>query len=395
MSRLPPEVVDSILSYFQTPRDHKTLSSCSLVCLEWLPISRERLFAAINLHEMRASDPSSSRRDLETFLNVIDTSPEIGLSVRRLVVRSRGGRTTLSYQSLVSVLHQLPRLQHLVLHDMYLPGIFPDDLCENPCSSLEKLSLVDIFNPSQSTYGAATIFHFLQLFSYIREIEFKGVHLFRNTLSSFYDDVFSHSPDLATFKMSNLTLDSREQDNMIFLQMLQDAAVVENMESLKIIMQSFALPLAPLSCLLSLGERQCGIRTLMFEFQPRYGIMALAEQFSSAFQADIQHVLRPALQKLSRLRSFHLMMHSVYNPPPLWHMCLAQIHALPSSVSEVHIYMKTEFFPFNIAHLRQVSEKHRNITNFYLHTHRHMQIPKEGIPDTLGNAVVHLVCWQY
>ena len=42
---IPPELVEKILSEIPNNKDLKTLSAASLVCKQWLPLARARLFA--------------------------------------------------------------------------------------------------------------------------------------------------------------------------------------------------------------------------------------------------------------------------------------------------------------------------------------------------------------
>ena len=383
MARLPPELVDHLFAYLCVPDDSPALCSCSLVCSEWLPIARAHLFGTVHLHEARVS---YARKDLLAFLDILRASPGVGLSVKQLHVRSQGRRTTLSFRNLILVLQQLPHLQRIVLSDVYLPGTFPDHrLGPIPCSSLEKLSLVNVVNPSQSIYRAATIFHFLRLFSRIREVDFTQSHLFSNTLSTSFDALLVHFPFPARLNTSKLTLGSREHDNATFLRMLQTTHVMETLQELKIIIRDPFFFFAPFKHLTH-GPPNNTIHTFTIEID-------LSPHFIfSRTTLHITNAVRPALRSLHLLRTFHLILRPIPIPADSWNLSLAQLRALPSGVQDLHVYAHA-ISPSCFAQMGEAVDGCAGLKNVYVHLPPDAQVSRWDVPGRLGPAVVHLVDW--
>lgn len=279
-------------------------------------------------------------------------------------MRSQSRRYTLSYRNLVLVLQRLPHLQYLMLKDMYLPGSFPDDLGGITCSSLEKLSLVSITNPSQSKYGAASMFDFLLLFSCIRKVHITGVQIFKEDIPSSYKGVILVSPSLVNFRMSTLLLASKDLDNETFLQIFQDADTTDTLKQLDITIHNLTRPMFPIASFLS---KQChGLQRLTLRFTEtveRLEVLSLHD-VETALRQD----LSPALQKLHALRSFRLFVQAAPFAVQIWNICLALLHLLPLNVSEIHVYTDAFFFPFeDIARLDLAVAGHKNLENIYVH----------------------------
>ncbi|KAJ7699054.1 hypothetical protein B0H17DRAFT_317868 [Mycena rosella] len=104
---LPQELIDLIVGDFQTLDDptgiaRRTVAQCGLVCKRWLPVSRNRLFANVDLHD----------RNMGPFLSIVKTCPfPIPMFIRTLGLSSR--REDKSLEESLRTLGPLPQLTTL------------------------------------------------------------------------------------------------------------------------------------------------------------------------------------------------------------------------------------------------------------------------------------------
>jgi hypothetical protein len=106
--RLPTELCEMVIAYLDEP----TLRACSLTCKAFLPASRFRLFYTVCL----------KGRKVKRFLEIINSSPELGLCVRTLRICEGRGRYRFEPRWLSSKLpliaSRLPEVTTLELDSM-------------------------------------------------------------------------------------------------------------------------------------------------------------------------------------------------------------------------------------------------------------------------------------
>lgn len=78
VSGIPPELVHQILAHVDN--DHRTLSSCSLVCRSWTIEATPFLF-----EELLVKLPTAN---LDDFVNFLRNSPHVCKSLRKLTIQS-------------------------------------------------------------------------------------------------------------------------------------------------------------------------------------------------------------------------------------------------------------------------------------------------------------------
>lgn len=101
---LPQEIVDLVLSEFKTSvySERRNIAECGLVCKNWLPSSRYRLFAEVDLND----------RSMQPFIRIVETSSfPIPRFIRTLGLSS--GREDHSLDENLRKLGLLPQLTTL------------------------------------------------------------------------------------------------------------------------------------------------------------------------------------------------------------------------------------------------------------------------------------------
>lgn len=63
---LPLDIIHAVLEQFKLPQDRPTLSACSRVCQDWLPVARKYLFARVTVRS-RVDDTNEPPRGWEVF----------------------------------------------------------------------------------------------------------------------------------------------------------------------------------------------------------------------------------------------------------------------------------------------------------------------------------------
>ena len=82
---LPPEISCEVVRCLDRTQDKRTLFACSLTCKAFLSISRRTLFEFVELFWPPADDSFDLR-----FVDLVQSSPELGAAVRRLVLSFPG-----------------------------------------------------------------------------------------------------------------------------------------------------------------------------------------------------------------------------------------------------------------------------------------------------------------
>ncbi|KAF9482954.1 hypothetical protein BDN70DRAFT_874368 [Pholiota conissans] len=119
MPRLPLDIVETVIDIL-TQEDDSNFSfikSCALVCHDFLPISRKRIFASLAINDSYAcpSQPYAyiHRMTPSRFRELLTTSPEIADYIRDLNYRVR--EKDLGEDALIASLKSMTRLQSLMI----------------------------------------------------------------------------------------------------------------------------------------------------------------------------------------------------------------------------------------------------------------------------------------
>lgn len=367
MPRIPPELVYHFLDHMQDSHCN-TLCACSLVCREWLPITRERLFRDVQLCEVQApGDQGRTKFNLEGFRDLLESTAGVSFVVRSLSVNRRSHRMpTLPYEILVCVLEMLPNLEKLSLDNMYLPGTFPDLHSNIPFFSLRSLRLAGMQNPSQSKYAAAAFFDFLGLFSVVEETEL-AVRLFKESDEDLYHQLTTNYLIPVGLNTSTLRLGSTELDQGVFMHYFLMSSILEPVKELAVSVTELAHIISPLA--LFLAHERCALETLTLEVSWRWQDMSLIRAATPIVVPDaIKLTLGPALRSLRSLRTFHLSTQGVRASTVSWSELLLLLQFLPRGLVELHLYHDHAHFPFEDGAFEGMMSMHPDLKKVYIHT---------------------------
>ncbi|GJE87474.1 F-box protein [Phanerochaete sordida] len=181
---LPVELISLILGEADKP----TLAECTLVCRSWLELSRPFLFESIVYRPHYPRYPQQYGdvpHPLEGLADFMISRPDIGIRVRHLslslekakwtllTVEDRAGVVALEpcrWQTLVALLHQLPRLRTLDLENFLLEPLGPPHDAR-PLSAEPRFAALEALTFSrqcraQDTGGClGDVLHLLSLFA--------------------------------------------------------------------------------------------------------------------------------------------------------------------------------------------------------------------------------------
>ena len=348
--RLPPEVVDLVLSYLQTPHDSKTLKASTLVCSEWFPIARQHLFSVLNVRE-----DGTPNCDSVHFLHVVRLSPGIRMAVKHLRIKGPSTSHAIPFDSLFTLLHELPHLQHLTLHRMMIPSHLGENL---PQLSLRKLTLRYVSDEMDESRRCSSMFQFLDLFV-VEQLNMLFILWYYPFMAPPRKTV-SATPISSTFKAFRVQASFSAAQCLEFLCFSPNLNAVTELD---IRIDSFNL-------LISLGslvdEQGCAIRTLKLRFTEKLSVYERHDWMD--FQNIVQRHLQPPLHALLSLKSFHLVATTLSNASPFWGVFPAFFRALPTTLTEFHLCCASSPFPVEIPQFDQLIHGYPNLTDIYVHS---------------------------
>lgn len=326
MVYLPPELVDYVFCMLDLPEDVKALCACALVCVAWLPIARQHLYATLQI-----SDPQPEKmRKLSRLQALLESSPGVGRSVRRLVVTGSFTGARLPLAELLAVLVRLPRLRHLHLHHWRISHLGSIVLPKFDPLVLETLELNSI---GFFLDAPANIFRLLNLFKPTCELTLAKIS-FRYTYGARYADIAPTLPLPCALSPSSLVLHDADDRAQLLLEAFAAGTLPGTLTHLHV---SF-YDCTPLLPALARFLARCAVRRLTLDF---------ARCFPHAFHSSkaglvaarseaARHLL-PALRH-TRLEALEIRAAPVAPAPgPFWDLCLDVLAALPPSVSAVRV----------------------------------------------------------
>jgi len=177
MPLLPPEIMDMVIDHLFN--DKPALSSCALVCQDWLPSTRYHLFHTLRVQEII---PSNQPRYaalhnvwLQDFQDFVRSSPAVCTYIKELHVASYPEDSSMvlhvGVATLLTIFTSIPALEYLSLCTKYIViqssyGGLADIASPNP---LRKLS---IHGPTFENWALDSL---LSLFSSIDILQAGGI----------------------------------------------------------------------------------------------------------------------------------------------------------------------------------------------------------------------------
>ena len=167
---LPPELSDIIVDFLHD--DEESLANCSLVCKDWLPVTRYHIFKNLLL----------DRWNVEEFVDMIThPSATVAPYIHQLTIDQ--GKKPRYHHVFQRAFLRLPRFN--LLHELELRNVqwcnFPTGVVDSLISAFQRVADVKLSN---SAFGSPT--HFMSIFTRFRHL--KRMSILQTQFSSLNDD---------------------------------------------------------------------------------------------------------------------------------------------------------------------------------------------------------------
>lgn len=200
--KLPQEIVDLVVCEFSTDdrAGKRTVAQCGLVCKNWFPSSRYRLFANVDLND----------HTVRPFLSVVDKSPfPIPSVIRSLGLSFSGNEGEFSLEESLRQLGPLrlvTTLRMTLKHDILIQN---STLLENTFPGISTLVFRNVPLPVDS------VLRTISSFPLLKSVELDWVRLSYDTVSSKYQ-----LPRLWNSLILDLLTDRSKDSQPIFAEIL-------------------------------------------------------------------------------------------------------------------------------------------------------------------------------
>lgn len=355
MPSLPLELLDHI---FSLAEDATVLCACSLVCYTWLLTARGHLFATLRTQEGQLK----RCRGITDLTRTLLSSSSLGHAVKSLIVDGQRSDVKLPVQDLVSVLQQLPCLQHLTVCNARIPS-FQDVAAFQERTSLYTLRLCNV---GVYVDNPANILQLFDLFQSVGELTLEKVW-FKYSYGTSSRDIAAALPVPSYLKTTSLILHGADDRTELLLDTFLRTQIPETLRALHLSFYDFG-PLVP--CLSRfLSDSRCQLQSLALDFSRCFPYTFWSDTPGlRTTQCAIEHVLQPRLPALRSLRRFALHTGNVpYHASAFWDMCLAVLGALPLSIVEMHVYVVNGAFGFGTPEFVRVLQRYGDLKTVVIH----------------------------